>query len=229
MKKLPEASIYEQEFTYFPWGELVEEVLEYVCQHAPRQGKLLDLMCGPGYLLGKIQEKRPDLALFGVDIHEEFIHHAQQVYQGIHFETADVLEWNAQASYDIILCTAGVHHLPYQKQAAFVKNIPSLLAKNGKAIFADPLVSDYQNELERKQAAAELGYEYLLATLERKAPDEIIKAAIDIIYNDVMGFEYKTSLEKIQSIYQEVFQQVQVKKTWPRIESSYGDYYFICK
>lgn len=228
MNELPTASVYEQEFEFFPWGKLIEEVLDHICQHAPQNGKILDLMCGPGYLLGKIQESRPDLELFGVDMNEEFINHAQQQYQNITFETADILKWKTSNTFDLVVCTAGVHHLQYHEQGPFVSKIPLLLADKGKAIFADPLTEDYSTESERKQAAAKLGYEYLLATIQKKAPEDIIKAAIDIMYNDVMGFEYKTSLDKMHNILKKTFSKVSTRKVWPKTESTYGDYYFVC-
>jgi hypothetical protein len=60
------------------------------------------------------------------------------------------------------------------------------LKEKGFAIFADPYIGNYTNETERKSAAAHLGYEYLLATIQKHAPASIIKAAIDILECDVL-------------------------------------------
>lgn len=229
MKELPKSDIYEQEFKYMPWGVLINEILTIIQKEAAQNGKVLDLMCGPGYLLGEIGKLRIDLALEGIDISEEFIHFAQSKYPKISFHVADVLLWNSTQKYDIILCTGGIHHLPYEKQALFLETIPALLNPNGFAIFADPYVDDYSNELERKQSAAKLGYEYMVATMKNGAPDDIVKATVDILYNDVMSFEYKTSLKKLEPIFRRIFSNVEIEKTWPEANSEYGDYYIIGK
>lgn len=229
MKNLPKAEIYEQEFKYMPWGILIEKILAIIEKETPQNGSLLDLMCGPGYLLGEIAKLRNDLILEGTDINEEFITFAQNKYSAISFQVSDVLSWEPTKKYDVVLCTGGIHHLPYEKQALFLEKIPAILNPHGFAIFADPYIDDYSNELERKQAAAKLGYEYMIATIKNGASDDVIKATVDILYNDVMGFEYKTSLRKMEPIFKKLFSQLEIKKTWPESNSEFGDYYIVGK
>ncbi|MBD3318515.1 methyltransferase domain-containing protein [Candidatus Woesearchaeota archaeon] len=176
----------------------------YVVEHAPREASVLDLMCGPGYLLGAIAQQRPDLKLRGVDISEDFIEHAKTQCLGT-FEVHDARTWNTKEQFDVVLCTAGIHHLPYGQQSAFIERLPRLLKPTGFCIVADPLLPDYSNELERKQSAAKLGYEYLQATLATDPPAEIVTAALDILYDDVQGDEWKTSLEKLLPSYKPHF------------------------
>jgi len=119
--------------------------------------------------------------------------------------------------------------LPDDKQEPFLEMIPSLLKSNGFAIFADPYIDNYTNETERRLAGAKLGYEYLVATINNVAPDSVISAAVDVLYNDVMGFEYKTSVKKLESMLRKLFSELEVHKTRPEEKSEYGDYYIICK
>jgi 2-polyprenyl-3-methyl-5-hydroxy-6-metoxy-1,4-benzoquinol methylase len=229
MKELPEPEIYEKEFEFMPWGVLIDRILSMVEKEAPRDGSVLDLMCGPGYLLGEIAKRRGDLSLEGIDINNEFIQHAKRKYPGISFHVVDVLSWNSSKKYDLVLCTGGIHHLPYDRQARFLGTIPELLNPHAIVIFADPYVDDFSNELERKRASAKLGYEYMVAAMKRGAPDEIIKATVDILYNDVMGSEYKTSLKKIGPVFRRIFTNIQIIKMWPESDSEYGDYIIVCK
>ena len=127
------------------------------------------------------------------------------------------------------MCTGGIHHLHYDQQIQFLERIPSLLTPNGFAIFADPYIDDFSMELERRQAAAKLGYEYMMATIRNGAPNEIVKAAVDILYNDVMGFEFKTSLRKLEPTFRRLFSEVEMNKTWPEFTSEFGDYYLVCR
>ena len=229
MKQLPRSDIYEQEFQYMPWGVLIDEVLDVVVAESPRGGRVLDLMCGPGYLLGKIRERRKDLTLTGVDINEEFIAFARSKYADIGFILSDVLHFQQETLYDLVICTAGIHHLPYSEQESFLERAASMLNRGGFYIFADPYISDYEHEEERRLAAAELGYEYLTAVLRKDAPKEIIQAVVDILFNDVMGYEYKTSLKKIKPVFEGIFSHVEVHKTWPKIASEYGEYYLVVR
>jgi len=229
MKELPTPEIYEKEFKYMPWGILIKKILDITKQDTQKGSNILDLMCGPGYLLSKIKELRPDLKLKGVDINEEFIGYAQEKYDGIKFEVADVLKWKTKEKYDLILCTGGLHHLPYEKQEELVKEIRSLLNEEGFCIIADPYIDDYSNEKERKLAALKLGYEYLIEVIKNSAPKEIISAAVDILNNDLMGFEFKNSIKKNKLIFEKYFSSVLVHKTWPKSNSEYGDYFFILR
>jgi len=78
MKGLPDSKVYEQELQYWPYITSWNKVLDYLTENIPENGTLLDLMCGPGYLLGKIVERRPDIKLKGVDIDKRYISHAKK-------------------------------------------------------------------------------------------------------------------------------------------------------
>jgi len=233
MKELPNPETYEQEYKYMPWGKLIAEVIDTVVKEAPQHGSILDLMCGTGYMLGEISRRRDDLWISGVDINKEFIsaaknsrslHHAY-----VNLDCDNALYWKNDSKYNIVTCTAGLHHLSYESQTPFLKSIPDRMRPNGIFICADPMIDDFSSEKVRKIASAKLGYEYLLATVNAGAPDAIIKAALDVLHNDVMGFEYKTSVKKLEPMLREIFSDVKTTKTWPDKESEYGDYYFICR
>ncbi|MBI2545598.1 class I SAM-dependent methyltransferase [Candidatus Woesearchaeota archaeon] len=229
MNELPASDIYEQEFKYMPWGTLIERVLDLISTTVPRNGSALDLMCGPGYLLGKIRERRRDMFLEGIDISKEFIGHAIGRYPTIKFGVADVMGWNSTRGYDLVTCTGGIHHLPYEQQARFLEKVKGLLKPNGLGILADPYIDHYESEEERKLGAARLGYEYLAATMRNGAPPAIVKAAIDILDNDVRGKEFKTSIRRMKPIMGSVFSSLEVHKTWPETDSDYGEYYLVVR
>jgi len=229
MQNLPSAEVYEKEFKYMPWGILIKEIQEFIIKTTPKGSNVLDLLCGPGYLLGKLQEKRPDVKYRGVDLDLDFIEHAQKVYPEISFEVGDASTWESENKFDVVLCTAGLHHLPYEEQEAFVEKVSRLLKQDGFALIADPYIDDYANEKERKLASAKLGYEYLAETIKSGGSTDVIKAAIDVLSNDVFLVEYKASVKKNKTLFEKYFSQVEMHKTWPKGESGYGDYYFILK
>jgi 2-polyprenyl-3-methyl-5-hydroxy-6-metoxy-1,4-benzoquinol methylase len=224
---LPSSETYEKEYHHFPWKTIINKSIYFVVKNAPKNGKVLDLMCGTGYILNKIKQQRPDLELIGIDISSEFISFAKKNYAGIDFIEQNALDWNSNNEFDIIVCTGGIHHIKYNKQELITEKISKALKKNGKAIFADPFISDYSNEEERKLKAVELGSEYIKATLKTNPTQDVLNASIDIMRNDVLGLEYKTSLKKLKPVYKKYFSKIEIIKTWPEEETEYGDYLII--
>lgn len=229
MQNLPTAKVYEKEFKYMPWGVLIHKLLDIV-KNTKRNAKVLDLMCGPGYLSGKINKMRPDLIITGVDLEKDFIDYAKSKYKKIDFINEDAFKWNSKEKFDLIIVTAGVHHLHWNKQENFIKKISKLLEKDGSAIIADPYIGSYSNEKERKLTSAKLGYEYLVETIRSGGTDDVIKAAIDVMSNDIFLVEWKNSVNRVESILNKYFNDVKMIKTWPKTKNKdYGDYYFILK
>lgn len=229
MKEFPNSNIYESFFKVTPWGILIREIISVIQKNASSNSTILDLMCGTGYLLNEIQKERKDLILEGIDLNDEYIKYAQENYHSIKFQTANALTWTTDRKFDVILCTGGLHHLQNDEKESFVKKIYQLIKSNGFAIIADPYIDDYSNEIDRKKAAAKLGYEYLNYAIEKNASDKTIEATLDILYNDVLLFEFKTSIKKIEPILKKCFQSIEVKKVWQTNDTEFGDYYIICR
>jgi 2-polyprenyl-3-methyl-5-hydroxy-6-metoxy-1,4-benzoquinol methylase len=223
MKPLPSAETYERELKYMPYHKSLD-LVELIVVDGREGDKILDLMCGTGYLLGKIAKYRPDLKLTGVDIDERYIRYAKGEHPEVHFEVGDVLTWKSKHKYDIVMCTGALHHIPYEKQEEVIKRISKLVRKDGEVVISDCYVDDYLDETQRKVAAAKLGYEYLKATIRNGAPNDVVEATADILHNDVMMAEFKTSLEKRIPIFHKFFTDVHNLKTWPMHLSEYGDY-----
>lgn len=234
MKQLPETEIYEAGLAYWPYKASLQTVLDHVVAHAPQNGSLVDVMCGPGYLLGKIGEKRQDLVLYGVDIDDRYVSHGNRTYERAAFGRGDVLGWQPPVPIDVVICTGAIHHVPYEKQGLAIENIASMVKPGGFAIISDCYVDDCANEMERKLAAAKLGYEYLKTTIENGAPDAVVGWTVDILSNDVLMEEYKMSIEKRMPLLERHFRSISTAKTWPHHEhgamplTGYGDYVHVC-
>jgi 2-polyprenyl-3-methyl-5-hydroxy-6-metoxy-1,4-benzoquinol methylase len=230
MLDLPNADTYEKELFYMPYRKSLQRVIDVVVHDTPRFDSVIDLMCGPGYLLGKIAEKRPDLRPQGVDIDDEYIAYARKKHPSIDFCRGDVTKYDfSPDTYDVVLCTGALHHIPYHKQEDVVKSMAQMMKPDGFTIISDAHTDDYANEQERMVAAAKLGHEYLRATILNGAPLDVISATANIIKNDVVMDEFKTSLKKRLNIVKRIFKNVDVLKTWPDFGSEYGDYILVCR
>ena len=229
MQNLPSAKTYHKEVQYMPWGDLISEIADFVIENTPKGGNVLDLICGTGYLIGKIQAERPDIVFTGIDLESKYINYAKAKYPDAKLYVSDALEWDSKNKFNAVLCTGGLHHLPYNKQQRFIDKVSGHVKKGRFAIVGDPYIEDYSNEQERRVAAEKLGNEYLKATIEKKAPSDVVKAAKNLIKNDVELVEFKTSIKKIEPYFNEYFSSVEKHKTWPKEDTEYGDYYFILK
>lgn len=210
-----------------PWGKLIAEVQKHIVENVMQGGTLLDILCGPGYLLGKLHEKRPDISYFGVDMEPDYIQHATRLYPEVKFETADAFAWKTDEKFDAVICTAGVHHLPDEQQEPFIAKLASLVSPRGFAIIADPYIGNWNTPEERLVAAARFGYEYLDATIKSGGTPDVIDAAVQCLRNDVLLIEWKTSAKKRLDMLKPYFKHIQPYKTWPDHETDWGDYYFI--
>jgi SAM-dependent methyltransferase len=188
------------------------------------------MMCGPGYLLGKISEKRGDITLTGVDIKKEYIEYGNKKYPTVSFKQGDVLNWFRREGFDVVVCTGSVHHVSYDDQEIAIARITDLVKPGGLAIISDVYVDNYSSEMERKLAASKLGYEYLVATIKNGAPDDVVGWTADILWNDVLMHEFKMSYEQRIHILEAYFPSVETLKIWPDANlGGYGDYIHICR
>lgn len=230
MKELPQAETYEEGLEYWPYRTSLTTVIEHICEFDPPGASLLDVMCGPGYLLGKIKERRPDLSLSGVDINDRYVSYGQKTYPEVTFEKGDVLNWKPKEKFDIVVCTGSVHHIPYDLQEGALANIASMAKPGALVVISDCYVDDYSTEAERKQAAAKLGYEYIRETIANGGSNKVIEWTIDILWNDVLMQEFKPSFEKRIPLLEKCFAEVKTIKSWPNdTPPGYGDYVHICK
>lgn len=229
VQNLPTAETYQKELQYMPWGILISEVIEYVVQSAPLGATVLDLLCGTGNLIHQISKRRPDMHFTGVDLEPEYVAYAKNQNDRANFLVGDAFSWDNGQKFDVVLCTAGLHHIEHKKQKKFIEKISNSIAAGGFAIVGDPYIDSYSNETERKIAAAKLGVEYLIETIRNGASDDVIRAATSLIDNDVFLVEFKDSIKNVEPYFRDYFSTVIKHKTWPAQNTEYGDYWFLLR
>ncbi len=215
MKPQTHPELYERNLQYWPYHKSLAKVVEIVCEEAPQNGTVMDLMCGPGYLLGQLSQRRSDLILHGEDIDSTYLEYARRKYPQASFEVRDVLNWRHGVKFDVVMCTGALHHIPYERQEDVIRRMAFMTKLNGFSILSDCYLRDYSTEKSRKFAAAKLGYEYLHATILADAPDEVIQETADLNGNDVLGREFKTSFIKRNKITRFYFKERRSYQTWP--------------
>jgi hypothetical protein len=69
--KLPSSEVYERELSFMPYRESLRMVIDIISSKAPKKGRVIDLMCGPGWLVNKIKDRRPDLSVMRIGLQKK--------------------------------------------------------------------------------------------------------------------------------------------------------------
>lgn len=227
--EMPSASIYDSEMEYFPWGRLLDRTIEIMADMLPIGGKVLDLMCGPGYLLRKLKAIRPDLELQGIDNNLGYVNYAYGLEPNVTWSLASVTDDLTLGWYDAVVCTGSLHHLVSEEQEKLIKRMAVWLKSEGVCLMADTCTAPYRTELERKYAVLDLNRAYLEEVIIAAAPNHIIEAMVDVLRHDLLKEEYKFSKADFQAMALTAFEEVEIERFWPKEKTNYGDYLIMAR
>lgn len=224
-----EAQIYEREYEYWPWGKLIGFVVEWVEENASANARVLDCMCGTGFLLNELARHRPDLDCFGCDINPEYAIYAQRTYKRITVDLCDARSYESPRIPDVVICTSGIHHLPWDLQADFVRKIASQIESGKTFIVGEELIRGFNDEKTRRLAAIEMLADVLAYMIEKDAPSEMLATVADVLKADLSAQEYKFDMTTMLEMLVPEFEVEEQHCIWPDTKKVYGDYVFICR
>ncbi|MBX3734094.1 MAG: class I SAM-dependent methyltransferase [Verrucomicrobiae bacterium] len=227
--RMPGPEVYEAEYDHWPWGKVLEEAVDWVEQHAPKSAFVVDYMCGTGFLLNQIVKRRRDIVAVGCDIYPPYVRYAEHKYAGVKFVENDALVYQPDCSPDLIICTAGIHHLERQDQARFIEKVSRELVQGGLLLVGEELISPFMCEEDRKRAVLEM-FGALMAYIDKTAPpDDVVQAVADVMVNDwCERGEYKTSKAGFETLLAPHFDVLSARQIWPEQRMAFGDWLFVC-
>jgi ubiquinone/menaquinone biosynthesis C-methylase UbiE len=116
-------------------------VVNELKSHHPK-GILVDVGCGPGYLIAAIAKSLPHLSIIGVDIAEEMVQKAARnldslgLAEKVSFRQGDIRALPFEAnSLDFLISTLSLHHWSEPKQA--LQEIERVLKPGGQFLIFD--------------------------------------------------------------------------------------------
>jgi hypothetical protein len=226
---LPSPEVYEAEYDYWPWGQVISLVASWVIEHVPPHAVVFDYMCGTGYLLAQIVDHRPDLRVEGCDIHGPFVTFAERKYPRVRVHHEDALQIEMTIDPNVVLCTAGLHHLNFDEQVHFIDKLYNEVVVGTKLVFAEEAIGDYEDEQSRRIAALNFDSALIAHGLKQQWPDGLVEGAIQLLHNDVMlRGEYKRSRSAWQDIIEHRFRILSTDMIWASPVGG-GDYVFVCE
>ena len=113
-----------------------EDYFHFIKENASFKS-VLDLGCGTGRLDAQLVKE--DIILDGIDLSQQMIDIAAQEVQSdkAHFEVADMLTYQPNKTYDLVLCVCDSlnYILGFENQVQILKNVYKFLNDNGTFIF----------------------------------------------------------------------------------------------
>lgn len=227
---MPPPDIYEAEIAAWPWRQLVSYVAKVVAEHVPPNGVVLDYMCGTGLLFREIRAKRSDALLIGCDSSPEYIEYAAGLLPSAEWHLGDARVWRPQIIPDIIICSAGIHHLPANDHSAFIRKIHGELSPQGIFIIGEELLPPFANKVMRVQSIQRLYTDIFEYLINNKPSREAISASIDVMLNDALERgEHKLTKSALEALVREKFYIKEWAWLWPTPNVGYGDVCVICQ
>jgi ubiquinone/menaquinone biosynthesis C-methylase UbiE len=124
---------------YKPFAKEISEI--YVKYQNSDNPRIMDLACGPAYLLMEIQKRIPTASFLGVDTSEKMLKYARQKLEEYGFQGVEFKQGAAESlplednSYSIITCFNSLHDFKDPKKA--LSEVYRVLEKNGIFIVKD--------------------------------------------------------------------------------------------
>jgi 2-polyprenyl-3-methyl-5-hydroxy-6-metoxy-1,4-benzoquinol methylase len=98
--------------------------------------KILDIGCGTSEVLTRMPK---DINYFGIDLNEKYIAKNKIKYPYAKFETCKATDLHSTEKFDLIICSALLHHLENNEVEILLKTISNLLLPTGRVVILDPV------------------------------------------------------------------------------------------
>ena len=111
-----------------------EDYFHFIKENASFKS-VLDLGCGTGRLDAQLMNE--NITLDGIDLSKQMIDIASSTIQNAHFEVADMLTYQSDKKYDLVLCVCDSlnYILGFDNQVQILKNVYDYLNEDGTFIF----------------------------------------------------------------------------------------------
>lgn len=226
---MPPPDVYDQEIAYWPWGRVIAAAVDWVVGHARRNAFVVDYMCGTGNLLSQVVDRRPDILAVGCDTSESYVDYARRRNPRVTFVQADALSYAPSGKPDVLICTAGLHHLTRENQSLFLEKIAGELPVGGFFLLGEEVIGDYSNEIERRLAVGNLFSAIIEDLSTSDAPPSVVAAAAEMFVNDwCERGEFKTSFSELTKMIGRHFEVVNSNHIWPGSAFPFGDHFLVC-
>lgn len=94
----------------------------------------LDVGCGSGgRIIRKLLEE--NFTVYGIDASKEMIEIAGSLHETVHLEHANIIDWENDRQFDLIIAWDSIFHLPFKMQRPVISKLCSMLKPAGILIY----------------------------------------------------------------------------------------------
>ncbi|GAA3634451.1 class I SAM-dependent methyltransferase [Flavivirga jejuensis] len=109
-------------------------MVDKAIQFCSSKDNALDVGCGSGgRIINKILEAK--FTIKGIDISHKMLELAKAQHSNINFELADIVEWETNEKFDLIVAWDSIFHLPIKSHKPVVEKLCNLLKPDGILLF----------------------------------------------------------------------------------------------
>lgn len=122
--------------------EQIERAIRY-CKH---KGSALDVGCGSG---GRIIRKliQENFTVYGIDASAEMIAIAQSEHKDINLINCNIIDWESDQQFDLIIAWDSIFHLPMAMQKPVIAKLCGMLKSSGILIYTfGDAVDEHESE-----------------------------------------------------------------------------------
>ena len=132
--------------------QIATYLLRLIRNDSKSDSKILEVGCGTGRILSKINQLMPKISLYGVDISEIMIEKASKRVPSAKFVTADIVDsqdthFTSSQKYDLIYIHSVSQYFPNDHYFdSFLTKCFTLVRQNGKIVLMDVPITWFKNK-----------------------------------------------------------------------------------
>ncbi len=122
------------------------EQIERAVRYCNQKGSALDVGCGSG---GRIIRKliQENFTVYGIDASAEMIAIAQSEHKDINFINCNIIDWESDQKFDLIIAWDSIFHLPMAQQNPVIAQLCRMLKDSGILIYTfGDAVDEHESE-----------------------------------------------------------------------------------
>lgn len=110
------------------------ESIERAIGYCKQKGSALDVGCGSG---GRIIRKliQENFTVYGIDASAEMIAIARSLHKECSFEVCNIIDWDIDQQFDLIIAWDSIFHLPMEMQRPVISKLCRMLKNSGVLIY----------------------------------------------------------------------------------------------
>lgn len=227
---MPSPEVYDAEIKSWPWKNVVSHIAKRIVGDLPRNGIVLDYMCGTGELFRQIRKFRSDARLVGCDVSQEYIRYARSQLPSAEWIADDALEFSPDFAPNFIVCSAGLHHLREVSQKVFLRRVESQLMPGGIFLLGEEVLPFHESKPDRLEAIRTLYVEIFDWLARRRLNRAVMEASLNVLFNDILlRGEFKLSAQQLETMLTKRFTIVSQSWIWPSPSPGFGDVVYTCR